>query len=193
MSNNTPCPKQAYCELRDQTDMRYISQLTRNSFAIILAGGRGSRLKQLTDFREHKRTNDAGTMSSVSGTLKDADIVMILLPDENHPEVYNQSVHANMKKGAALMLAPRVFITTEIRYDGPVRFVPDGRTQLPDGRVVAQRAVNAGDIVSPGTLLLVVVDPSSMRLEAPSERSRRTPPKNGRKKPSIIPVEKPSA
>ncbi len=31
-------------------------------------------VKQLTDFREHKRTNDAGTMSSVSGTLNDADI-----------------------------------------------------------------------------------------------------------------------
>jgi len=31
-------------------------------------------VKQLTDFREHKRTNDAGTMSSVSGTLSDADI-----------------------------------------------------------------------------------------------------------------------
>ncbi|MEN9705056.1 MAG: hypothetical protein RLZZ393_935 [Pseudomonadota bacterium] len=31
-------------------------------------------VKQLTDFREHQRTNDAGTMSSVSGTLKDQDI-----------------------------------------------------------------------------------------------------------------------
>jgi cytochrome c553 len=31
-------------------------------------------VKQLTDFREHKRTNDAGTMSSVSGTLSDKDI-----------------------------------------------------------------------------------------------------------------------
>ena len=31
-------------------------------------------VKQLMDFREHRRTNDAGTMSSVSGTLKDEDI-----------------------------------------------------------------------------------------------------------------------
>ena len=60
MSNNTPCPKQAYCEMRDQTDMRYISQLTRNTFAIILAGGRGSRLKQLTDFRSKPAVPFAG-------------------------------------------------------------------------------------------------------------------------------------
>lgn len=38
-------------EIREQSDMRFISQLTRNTFAIILAGGRGSRLKQLTDYR----------------------------------------------------------------------------------------------------------------------------------------------
>jgi cytochrome c553 len=31
-------------------------------------------VKQLTDFRAHKRTNDAGNMTSVAGTLKDADI-----------------------------------------------------------------------------------------------------------------------
>ena len=34
---------------------------------------------------------------------------------------------------------------------------------------------------------------SSMRLDADSERSRRIPPKNGRKNASIISVEKPSA
>jgi glucose-1-phosphate adenylyltransferase len=32
-------------------DVRFVSQLTRNSYAIILAGGRGSRLMQLTDWR----------------------------------------------------------------------------------------------------------------------------------------------
>jgi glucose-1-phosphate adenylyltransferase len=32
-------------------DPRFISQLTRNTFALILAGGRGSRLHELTDFR----------------------------------------------------------------------------------------------------------------------------------------------
>lgn len=37
--------------------------------------------------------------------------------------------------------------------------------------IVADRAVNAGDVVSPGTALFTIIDPSSMRLEAsvPSE------------------------
>jgi RND family efflux transporter MFP subunit len=38
--------------------------------------------------------------------------------------------------------------------------------------IVARRGVNAGDVVTPGTEMFVVIDPSSMRLEAsvPSER-----------------------
>jgi RND family efflux transporter MFP subunit len=41
----------------------------------------------------------------------------------------------------------------------------------PINGVVSRRAVNRGDVVSPGTELFVVIDPSSMRLEAsvPSE------------------------
>jgi len=54
------CPHQPYCELREQTDMRFISQLTRNTFAIILAGGRGTRLMQLTDFRSKPAVPFAG-------------------------------------------------------------------------------------------------------------------------------------
>jgi hypothetical protein len=42
--------------MRDQTDMRFISHLTRNTFAIILAGGRGSRLAQLTDNLAHQQS-----------------------------------------------------------------------------------------------------------------------------------------
>jgi len=35
----------------DQQSDRFISTLTKNTVAIILAGGRGSRLKSLTDWR----------------------------------------------------------------------------------------------------------------------------------------------
>ena len=42
MPISTNCPHQAYCEMREQSDMRFISHLTRNTFAIILAGGRGT-------------------------------------------------------------------------------------------------------------------------------------------------------
>lgn len=47
----------------------------------------------------------------------------------------------------------------------------DAVIRSPIAGIVANRAVNAGDIVAPGTELFTVVDPSSMRLEAsvPSE------------------------
>jgi ketol-acid reductoisomerase len=44
-------------------------------------------------------------VKEVADAVKDADIVMILLPDESHPEVYQQAIQANIKKGAALAFA----------------------------------------------------------------------------------------
>lgn len=41
----------AESELPDYGDPRFVSQLTRNTFAMVLAGGRGSRLHELTDWR----------------------------------------------------------------------------------------------------------------------------------------------
>ena len=52
-----------------------------------------------------KAANAGLDVKEVADAVKDADIVMILLPDENHPEVYQQSVAANMKRGAALAFA----------------------------------------------------------------------------------------
>lgn len=69
MTHNTSCPHQSYCEMREQTDMRFISHLTRNTFAIILAGGRGSRLKQLTDFRSKPAVPFAGKFRIIDFTL----------------------------------------------------------------------------------------------------------------------------
>ena len=37
--------------LPGETDVRFVSVITKNTYALILAGGRGSRLKQLTDWR----------------------------------------------------------------------------------------------------------------------------------------------
>ena len=69
MTHNTSCPHQTYCEMREQTDMRFISHLTRNTFAIILAGGRGTRLKQLTDFRSKPAVPFAGKFRIIDFTL----------------------------------------------------------------------------------------------------------------------------
>jgi glucose-1-phosphate adenylyltransferase len=46
------CRHEEYCSVRTQPDAtRFVSQLTRGTFALVLAGGRGSRLQQLTDWR----------------------------------------------------------------------------------------------------------------------------------------------
>jgi glucose-1-phosphate adenylyltransferase len=55
--------------MREQHDMRFISHLTRNTFAIILAGGRGSRLKQLTDFRSKPAVPFGGKFRILDFTL----------------------------------------------------------------------------------------------------------------------------
>lgn len=50
----------------------------------------------------------------------------------------------------------------------------DAAIMAPIAGVVSNRAVNPGDVVSPGTVLFTIIDPSSMRLEAsvPSEDVR---------------------
>ena len=45
------------------------------------------------------------TVMEVNDAVKAADVVMILLPDENIPQVYNEEVAPNLKKGAALAFA----------------------------------------------------------------------------------------
>ncbi len=44
-------------------------------------------------------------VKDVGAAVKGADLVMILLPDENHAAVWNESVAPNLKKGAALAFA----------------------------------------------------------------------------------------
>ena len=44
-------------------------------------------------------------VEEIAAAVKNADVVMILLPDENIPDVYNKDVAPNMKAGAALAFA----------------------------------------------------------------------------------------
>ncbi|WP_291995093.1 ketol-acid reductoisomerase [Candidatus Accumulibacter sp. ACC003] len=44
-------------------------------------------------------------VDEVASAVKGADVVMMLLPDENIPQVYKEDVAPNMKKGAALAFA----------------------------------------------------------------------------------------
>ena len=44
-------------------------------------------------------------VKDVGAAVKGADLVMILLPDENHPAVWAESIEPNIKKGATLAFA----------------------------------------------------------------------------------------
>src|SRR4051794_12086489 len=44
-------------------------------------------------------------VKEVGDAVKDADLVMILLPDENHAQVWKESIEPNIKRGAALAFA----------------------------------------------------------------------------------------
>jgi ketol-acid reductoisomerase len=53
-----------------------------------------------------KKAEAAGhQVNEVAEAVKKADVVMILLPDENQPEVYHKDIEPNLKKGAALAFA----------------------------------------------------------------------------------------
>ena len=53
-----------------------------------------------------KKAEAAGhKVLSVAEATKAADVVMILLPDENQPQVYKNEIEANLKEGAVLAFA----------------------------------------------------------------------------------------
>jgi ketol-acid reductoisomerase len=53
----------------------------------------------------NKAANAGLQVKEVAEAVKDADVVMMLLPDEQIGEVYKNEVHGNMKQGAALAFA----------------------------------------------------------------------------------------
>jgi hypothetical protein len=65
------------------------------------------------------------------------------------------------KKGAALVFAPRVFITTKVEYGQAVSMVRDGQTRLPDGRVLAVRAEKPFAMTVTGWISFIMQEPLS--------------------------------
>ena len=53
-----------------------------------------------------KRAQEAGLeVKNVADAVKEADVVMMLVPDERAADIYKESVHNNLKDGAMLMFA----------------------------------------------------------------------------------------
>lgn len=55
--------------LRNEESLRFVSELTRDAYAMVLAGGRGSRLHQLTDWRAKPAVPFAGKFRIIDFTL----------------------------------------------------------------------------------------------------------------------------
>lgn len=67
----------------------------------------------------------------------------------------------NMVAGAEAQLA-----AAKAREKSSAQALDDTNVRAPISGIVSNRPANAGDIVSPGTPLVTIIDPSSMRLEA---------------------------
>ena len=53
-----------------------------------------------------KKAKNAGhKVAEIADAVKSADVVMVLLPDEQQPDIYNKHIAPNLKKGAALAFA----------------------------------------------------------------------------------------
>ena len=62
-------PRRRLYDIKGQIDLRFVTQLTKKTYAIILAGGRGSRLNALTDWRAKPAVPFAGKFRIIDFTL----------------------------------------------------------------------------------------------------------------------------
>ena len=62
----------------------------------------------------NKAKEDGLKVAEFADAVKDADVVMMLLPDEIQPDIYKQYVEPNLKKGAALEFAHGFAITYKL-------------------------------------------------------------------------------
>lgn len=62
----------------------------------------------------NKAKEDGLKVAEIPAAVKDADVVMMLLPDEVQPELYEEMVRPNMKKGSALEFAHGFSITYKL-------------------------------------------------------------------------------
>ena len=62
----------------------------------------------------NKAKEDGLKVAEFADAVKDADVVLMLLPDEIQPDIYKQYVEPNLKKGAALEFAHGFAITYKL-------------------------------------------------------------------------------
>ncbi len=69
MENHASDPQAPNSGMQSGVDLRFVTQLTKRTYAIILAGGRGRRLENLTDWRAKPAVPFAGKFRIIDFTL----------------------------------------------------------------------------------------------------------------------------
>jgi glucose-1-phosphate adenylyltransferase len=69
MTDDRYCPHFDYCTLRSEPRQRFLSLITRKTYVLVLAGGRGRRLMQLTDWRAKPAMPFAGKLRIIDFPL----------------------------------------------------------------------------------------------------------------------------
>ncbi len=126
-----------------------------------------------------KAKNAGLAVKEVGEAVKGADIVMILLPDEHHAQVYQDAIEPNIKKGATLAFAHGFnihFKQIEPRADLDVIMIaPKG-----PGHLVRSTYTQGGGVPS-----LIAVLPGSEHARRATSRCP-TPRRSARRAPGVI-------
>jgi RND family efflux transporter MFP subunit len=161
-------------ELRPEREAVLRAQLGGSMLEVALKEGQAVRKGAVLGRIDARSLEDART-SARSAVRSAENQVQVAERELKRAE---QLVAAGALAAREVDLARNTLTTAEAQLaDARARLVAadkqlaDAVIEAPISGIVAERAVNAGDVVAPGTELFTIVDPSSMRLEAsvPSE------------------------
>jgi membrane fusion protein, multidrug efflux system len=161
-------------ELRAAREATVRAELGGSMLQVVVEEGQPVRQGALLGRIETKSLDD--TRRSAESALKSAESQLAVARRE--AERTSQLVRAGALAARDLEVATSNVTAAEAQVaDARARLVAAGRQlgdavlRAPFSGIVADKAVNVGDVVTPGTALFTIIDPSSMRLEAsvPSE------------------------
>ena len=87
-------------------DPRKSDQVVRGSTVLPHGTGKSVRVAVFAQGDNAKKAEAAGlAVASIADAVSQADIVMVLLPDENQAAIYESDIKDNLKQGASLVFA----------------------------------------------------------------------------------------
>jgi len=156
-------------ELRPAREATVRAELGGSMTAVLVEEGQRTKQGAVIGSIETRTLDDV--RQSASSSVRSAESQLALA--EREVARTEQLVKAGALAARDLDLARATVSTAEAqladaksRLAGAERQLGDAEICAPLTGVVSSREVNRGDVVSPGTVLFTVIDPSSMRLEA---------------------------